>query len=54
MLLNGADATVKTSDGRAWTIHDAPNPTLRLYIAAALQTGARRSELFRLTWATSI
>jgi len=27
------------------------NPTLRLYILAALHTGARRSELLRLTWA---
>ena len=29
----------------------AANPTLRLYILAALQTGARRSELARLRWA---
>ena len=27
------------------------NPALRLYILAALQTGARRSELIRLRWA---
>ena len=26
------------------------NATLRLYIVAALQTGARRSELIRLRW----
>ena len=29
----------------------AANPTLRVYIRAALQTGARRSELARLRWA---
>jgi integrase len=29
----------------------AANPTLRLYILAALQTGARRGELARLRWA---
>jgi len=49
-LLNGATVTVKASDGRAWTMRRAPSPTLRLYILAALQTGARRSELIRLTW----
>lgn len=49
-LLNGTDATVKAKDGRTWTIRHAPSPTLRLYILAALQTGARRAELLRLTW----
>jgi integrase len=49
-LLNGADMTVKATDGRTWTVHRAPNPVLRLYILAALQTGARRGELAALTW----
>jgi integrase len=49
-LLNGIDANVKASDGRTWTLHHGPNPTLRLYILAALQTGARRSELLGLRW----
>lgn len=50
-LLNGADVTVKAKDGRAWTTRREPNPALRLYILAALQTGARRGELAGLTWA---
>ena len=50
-LLNGADVTVKAKDGRSWTTHRAPNPTPRLYILAALQTGARRGELLALRWA---
>lgn len=50
-LVNGADGTVKAKDGRAWTIRHEPSPALRAYIVAALQTGARRSELLRLRWA---
>jgi integrase len=50
-LVNGADGTVKAADGRAWTIRHEPSTTLRPYIVAALQTGARRSELLRLRWA---
>lgn len=50
-LLNGADATVKATDGRTWTVRHAPNPSLRLHILAALQTGARRGELLGLRWA---
>ncbi len=50
ILLDGQDVTVKASDGRAWTIRRAPSPVLRVYIVAALHTGARRSELVRLTW----
>jgi integrase len=49
-LLNGADVTVKTSDGRTWTVRRAPNPVLRFYILGALQTGARRGELAAVTW----
>jgi integrase len=49
-LLNGADVTVKATDGRTWTVHREPNPSLKLYILAALQTGARRGELAALTW----
>jgi integrase len=49
-LLDGADVTVKAKDGRSWTVHHAPTPALRLYILAALHTGARRAELLRLTW----
>jgi integrase len=49
-LLEGTDVTVKAKDGRAWTAHHAPTPTLRLYILAALHTGARRAELCRLRW----
>jgi integrase len=51
LLLNGRPETVKASDGRTWTVHHAPDPALRLYIVAALQTGARRSELLNLPWA---
>lgn len=50
-LVSGIDDTVKTSDGRAWTVRHEPSPTLRPYIIAALQTGARRAELLRLRWA---
>jgi integrase len=50
-LLEGASSTVKAKDGRAWTVEHRPTPALRLYILAALQTGARRGELLRLTWA---
>lgn len=49
-LLEGATTTVTAKDGRAWTVRHAPTPALRLYILAALHTGARRSELLRLTW----
>jgi integrase len=50
VLLNGADVMVKASDGRTWMLRQQPNATLRLYILAALHTGARRAELLRLTW----
>jgi integrase len=50
-LLSGAEVTVKAHDGRTWTARRAPNPALRLYMLAALHTGARRSELVRLRWA---
>jgi integrase len=50
-LLNGADITVRSSDGRAWTTRRTPNAALRLYMLAALHTGARRGELVRLQWA---
>jgi integrase len=49
-LLNGIDVTVTASDGRTWTLRQQPNGILRLYIVAALHTGARRAELLRLTW----
>jgi integrase len=49
-LVNGTDETVKAKDGRAWTIRHQPNADLKLYIVAALQTGARRAELLRLRW----
>lgn len=48
-LLEGDLVTVKASDGRAWTYPRTPSPTLRAYLVAALQTGARRGELCRLT-----
>ena len=51
LLLNGKDITVTSTDGRTWAARRQPNPVLRLYILVALQTGARRSELVRLTWA---
>jgi hypothetical protein len=35
-LLNGAIMTIKAKDGRTWTAPRVPNPTLRLYILAAL------------------
>ena len=43
--------TVKATDGRTWTAHQGPSEALRLYILAALQTGARRGELLSLRWA---
>ena len=49
-LLNGADETVAAKDGRTWVTHHAPSAALRLYILAALQTGARRGELLALRW----
>jgi integrase len=48
-LLEGDVVTVTASDGRTWTYTRAPPPTLRAYMLAALQTGARRGELCRLT-----
>jgi integrase len=48
-LLEGDLVTVKASDGRAWTYRRAPSPVLHAYLVAALQTGARRGELCRLT-----
>jgi integrase len=50
-LFDGADVTVKANDGRTWTARRVPNSALRLYMLAALHTGARRSELVRLRWA---
>jgi integrase len=50
LLLEGGVATVKAKDGRAWTIEHKPSPALRLYVLAALMTGARRGELLRLRW----
>ena len=50
LLLEGRRETVTASDGRTWTIQHAPNPVLQLYIVAALQSGARRSELLTLRW----
>jgi integrase len=49
-LLDGANVTVKAKDGRAWIVHHAPTPALRLYILVALHTAARRAELLRLAW----
>jgi len=49
-LLNGAHETVESRDGRRWTVHHKPSAALRQYVLAALQTGARRAELLRLTW----
>ncbi|HXG02446.1 MAG TPA: site-specific integrase [Candidatus Binatia bacterium] len=49
-LLDGVEVQVTASDGRTWTVHQKPNAHLRLYILAALHTGARRAELARLTW----
>ncbi|HZP39799.1 MAG TPA: tyrosine-type recombinase/integrase [Methylomirabilota bacterium] len=51
LLLNGRTEMVTASDGRTWTVQRAPDPALRLYIVAALQTGARRGELLNLRWA---
>ena len=50
-LLNRAEVTVKAKDGRTWMAPRRPNRVLRLYILAALHTGARRGELARLRWA---
>jgi integrase len=50
LLLDGGDVTVKASDGRSWVTRREPSSVLRLYMLAALQTGARRSELVRLHW----
>jgi integrase len=50
-LLNGKLVTITAKDGRSWAAQIGPSETLRLYIAAALQTGARRGELMRLCWA---
>ncbi len=49
-LLNGAVMTIKAKDGRTWTSRRSLT-TLRLYMLAALQTGARRGELLSLRWA---
>jgi len=49
-LLEGSVATVQATDGRSWTVEHTPAPALRLYILAALMTGARRGELLRLRW----
>src|SRR5262245_2002128 len=51
LLLSGVDATVKAKDGRTWVMRHHASPALRLYIVAALQTGARRGELLNLRWA---
>jgi integrase len=51
LLLNGTDVTIMSTDGRTWRGRREPHPALRLYILAALHTGARRSELTRLRWA---
>jgi integrase len=50
-LLEGDEVTIKTSDGRAWTQRRAPSPVLRVYLVAALHTGARRGEFCQLTGA---
>jgi integrase len=50
LLLNGRIETVKASDGRTWTVRRGPDPSLRIYIVAALQSGARRGELLNLRW----
>jgi integrase len=49
-LLEGKTVTVTATDGRTWTTDVRPSKVLRLYIVAALQTGARRGELLRLCW----
>jgi len=49
-LLEGAVSTVQSTDGRSWPVEHKPAPALRLYILAALMTGARRGELLRLRW----
>jgi len=49
-LLNGHEATIMSSNGRTWAARREPNPALRLYVMAALQTGGRRGELVRLRW----
>jgi integrase len=50
LLLEGQARTVVAKDGRTWHIQTEPDPALRLYIVAALQTGARRGELLNLRW----
>ncbi|HTK90704.1 MAG TPA: site-specific integrase [Verrucomicrobiae bacterium] len=50
LLLNGRNVIITAKDGRTWTVRREPNAALRLYILAALQTGARRGELGALTW----
>jgi integrase len=50
-LLEGGDGVVTAKDGRSWAVRHHASPTLRLYMVAALHTGARRGELVRLTWA---
>ncbi len=50
LLLNGRAECVNASDGRTWTVRREPAPALKVYIVAALQTGARRGELLHLRW----
>jgi integrase len=50
LLLDGRHETVKASDGRTWTIEVGPDADLKVYIVAALATGARRGELMSLRW----
>ena len=50
-LVNGLSSTVTAKDGRTWAVQHEPSPSLKAYIVAALQTGARRAELLRLRWA---
>jgi integrase len=50
LLLNGRAERVTASDGRTWMIRRDPAADLKVYIVAALQTGARRGELMNLRW----
>jgi integrase len=50
-LLNGIEVIVTSTDGRKWTTRVGPSSALRLYILAALHTGARRGELLEVRWA---